>query len=63
MKRWELRCTLAVSPLNDLAVVARERIPVDDTGEIISTGIGYAPEWMIEILQTRADEGDAQDFA
>jgi len=48
----ELRCTLAVSPLNDLAVVARERIPVDDTGETVP-GIGYAPEW-IDFLQTRA---------
>lgn len=34
----------------DLAVVARERISLDDTGETISTGIGFAPEWMIEIL-------------
>ena len=47
----ELRCTFGgKSIVPDLAVVARERIPVDDTGEIISTGIGFAPEWMIEIL-------------
>jgi len=51
-------------PLFDLAVVARERIPVDDTGEIISTEIGYAPEWMIEFFsRPEPDEGDAQDFA
>ena len=37
----ELRCTFGgKSIVPDLAVVARERIPVDDTGEIISTGIG-----------------------
>ena len=47
----ELRCTFgSKSIVPDLAVVARERIPVDDTGEIISTGIDFAPEWIIYIL-------------
>jgi len=39
---------LGVANVPDLAVVARA-FP-DDTGETISTGIGFAPEWMIEIL-------------
>ena len=47
----ELRCTFAGrSIVPDLVVVATEQIPVDDDGEIISTGIEFAPPWIIEIL-------------
>jgi len=47
----ELRCTFGGrSIVPDLAVIARERIPVDENGEIASNGISFAPEWMIEIL-------------
>jgi len=42
MKRW--RNYDAPFGKSKIRSVARERIPVDDTGEIISTGIGYAPE-------------------
>ncbi len=47
----ELRCTFGGrSIVPDLVVLAREQIPVDANGEIISTGITIAPTWMIEIL-------------
>jgi len=41
----ELRCTFAgESIVPDLVVLPREQTPVDDTGEMISTGIDFAPE-------------------
>ena len=47
----ELRCTFGGrSIVPDLAVVHRDRIPVDENGDIISTGIEFAPAWLIEIL-------------
>lgn len=47
----ELRCTFGgQSIVPDLAVIAKERIPVDGNGEIASHGISFAPEWIIEIL-------------
>ncbi len=47
----ELRCTFSGrSIVPDLAVVSRDRIPVDDNGDIMSTGLEFAPEWVIEIL-------------
>lgn len=47
----ELRCTFGRrSIVPDLAVLASIRIPIDENGEIISTGIDFAPNWVIEIL-------------
>lgn len=47
----ELRCTVGGrSIVPDLVVLAKNQIPVDTNGEIISTGINSAPDWMIEIL-------------
>jgi len=47
----ELRCTVGGRSLvPDLVVVAIEEIPVDADGEIISTGLDFAPPWVIEIL-------------
>jgi len=47
----ELRCTFGGrSIVPDLAVVRKSQIPVDANGEIISTGIDFAPNWIIEIL-------------
>lgn len=47
----ELRCTFGNrSIVPDLAVVNRDRIPVDENGDILSKGIEFAPEWVIEIL-------------
>ncbi|MEM7063238.1 MAG: Uma2 family endonuclease [Cyanobacteria bacterium P01_B01_bin.77] len=31
-------------------VLSTQDIPVDDSGDISSTGIEFAPSWMIEIL-------------
>ena len=47
----ELRCNLQKrSVVPDIAVLARDRIPLDEDGEIISKGIEFAPAWVIEIL-------------
>lgn len=47
----ELRCTFADrSVVPDVAVVESDRIPIDEFGEIASTGIEFAPDWVIEIL-------------
>lgn len=47
----ELRCSFGGrSIVPDLVVVATEQIPVDADGEIISTGLEFAPPWVIEIL-------------
>lgn len=47
----ELRCTFDNrSVVPDVAVVANDQIPVDQSREIISTGINFAPSWVIEIL-------------
>lgn len=47
----ELRCTFGGRSLvPDLAIIASYRIPVDENGEIISTGIDFAPDGIIEIL-------------
>jgi Uma2 family endonuclease len=47
----ELRCTVGGrSMVPDITVLEKTRIPVDENGEIASTGIDFAPAWMIEIL-------------
>ncbi|MFM7450812.1 MAG: Uma2 family endonuclease [Leptolyngbyaceae cyanobacterium] len=47
----ELRCTFGGRSLvPDLVVVAKDQIPVDADGEIISAGLEFAPPWVIEIL-------------
>jgi Uma2 family endonuclease len=47
----ELRCTVGGwSMVPDITVLEKTRIPVDQNGEIASTGIEFAPAWMIEIL-------------
>lgn len=56
----ELRCIFGdQSVVPDMSVLANEQIPLEDDGEIISSGILFAPLWVIEILsldqsQTRA---------
>lgn len=56
----ELRCTFGgQSVVPDVSVLANEQIPLEDDGEIISSGILFAPLWVLEILspdqsQTRA---------
>jgi Uma2 family endonuclease len=47
----ELRCTVGDrSIVPDLVVIATNQLPLDESGEIISSGIDFAPPWMIEIL-------------
>lgn len=47
----ELRCTFGNrSVVPDVAIVATDKLPVDDNGDITSTGIDFAPDWVIEIL-------------
>lgn len=47
----ELRCTFGNrSVVPDIVVVASHQLPMDENGEIISTGIDFAPAWVIEIL-------------
>jgi Uma2 family endonuclease len=47
----ELRCTFGNrSVVPDISVVATNKLPVDKNGDIISTGIDFAPAWIIEIL-------------
>ena len=46
-----MRCTVGGRSLvPDLVVVAKTQIPVDADGEIVSTGLEFAPPWVIEIL-------------
>jgi len=47
----ELRCTFGNrSVVPDVAVVASNQLPLDQDGDITSTGIEFAPNWVIEIL-------------
>lgn len=47
----ELRCSFGNrSVVPDVVVVESNQLPVDENGDIISTGIEYAPPWVIEIL-------------
>ncbi|MBD1890921.1 Uma2 family endonuclease [Coleofasciculus sp. FACHB-SPT9] len=47
----ELRCSFGNrSVVPDVVVVASDKLPLDESGDIASTGINFAPEWVIEIL-------------
>ncbi len=47
----ELRCTFGNrSVVPDIVVIEQSKLPVDENGDIISTGIDFAPDWTIEIL-------------
>jgi Uma2 family endonuclease len=47
----ELRCSFGnLSVVPDVAIIVSEKLPVDENGDIISTGISFAPDWVIEIL-------------
>lgn len=36
--------------MSDLTVLPTDQMPIDHNGEMISTGIEFAPTWVIEIL-------------
>ncbi len=47
----ELRCTFGNrSVVPDVSIVPTDRVPIDENGDIISTGINFAPAWVISIL-------------
>ncbi|MBW4451958.1 MAG: Uma2 family endonuclease [Nostoc indistinguendum CM1-VF10] len=47
----ELRCTCGNrSVVPDVVVISTNQLPLDENGEIISSGIDFAPAWVIEIL-------------
>ncbi|ODG98873.1 hypothetical protein A4S05_07090 [Nostoc sp. KVJ20] len=47
----ELRCTCGNrSVVPDVVVISTNQIPLDESGDIISSGIDFAPPWVIEIL-------------
>ncbi|MBW4485170.1 MAG: Uma2 family endonuclease [Tildeniella torsiva UHER 1998/13D] len=53
----ELRCTVGGrSIVPDIAVLEQSRIPIDENGEIISTGVSVAPDWIIEILSPQQSQ-------
>ncbi|MBW4463965.1 MAG: Uma2 family endonuclease [Pegethrix bostrychoides GSE-TBD4-15B] len=53
----ELRCTFGGrSVVPDIVVVSGDQIPLDATGEISSSGIDFAPPWVIEILSPRQSQ-------
>lgn len=53
----ELRCTVGNrSVVPDVVVMSTDRIPLDETGEIVSAGIELAPEWTIEILSPKQNQ-------
>lgn len=53
----ELRCTVGGrSIVPDIAVLAQSQIPTDEHGEIVSTGVSVAPNWIIEILSPQQSQ-------
>lgn len=47
----ELRCTCGNrSVVPDVVVISTNQIPADESSDIISNGIDFAPPWIIEIL-------------
>ncbi|OYD92485.1 hypothetical protein CDG76_23480 [Nostoc sp. 'Peltigera membranacea cyanobiont' 210A] len=47
----ELRCTCGNrSVVPDVVVISTNQIPLDESGDIISNGIDFAPPWALEIL-------------
>ncbi|MEB3147671.1 MAG: Uma2 family endonuclease [Sphaerospermopsis sp.] len=47
----ELRCSFGDrSVVPDVVVIGNHQIPLDENGDIISSGIDFAPPWIIEIL-------------
>lgn len=53
----ELRCTVGGrSIVPDIAVLERSQIPADENGEIVSSGVNVAPNWIIEILSPQQSQ-------
>lgn len=53
----ELRCTFGGrSLIPDISIITQQSIRVDEDGEIVATGIEFAPNWAIEILSPNQAE-------
>jgi Uma2 family endonuclease len=53
----EMRCNCGNrSVVPDVLVIATDQIPLDESGDIISSGINFAPIWVIEILSLRQSQ-------
>ncbi len=53
----ELRCTIeGRSVVPDVVVIAKDRIPLDEAGEMTSAGIEFPPAWIIEILSPKQSQ-------
>ncbi|MBD1914517.1 MULTISPECIES: Uma2 family endonuclease [Cyanophyceae] len=53
----ELRCTVGGrSIVPDIAVLKHSQLPADENGEIVSTGVSIAPNWIIEILSPQQSQ-------
>ncbi|NET10996.1 MAG: Uma2 family endonuclease [Merismopedia sp. SIO2A8] len=53
----ELRCTIAGrSIVPDVVVMAKGDVPVDEAGDMTSSGIEFAPPWIIEILSPKQSQ-------
>ncbi|MBD6619053.1 Uma2 family endonuclease [Komarekiella sp. 'clone 1'] len=47
----ELRCTCGNrSVVPDVVVISTNQLPLDESGDLMSSGIDFAPAWVIEIL-------------
>jgi Uma2 family endonuclease len=52
-----LRCTFSGrSIVPDVVVLSSEKVPVDEEGEIATSGIEIAPDWVIEILSPKQSQ-------
>jgi Uma2 family endonuclease len=59
----ELRCTCGNrSVVPDVVVISSNQLPLDESGEIISSGIDFAPNWVIEILSPTQSQTGASHF-
>jgi Uma2 family endonuclease len=53
----ELRCTVeGRSIVPDIAVLVQSQIPADENGEIVGTGVNFAPVWIIGILSPQQSQ-------
>jgi len=58
----ELRCSFGNRSLvPDIVVLPTEHIPLDETGEIISTGLDFSPTWAIGILSPKQSQTKVTD--
>ena len=53
----ELRCTIdGRSIVLDIVVMAKTKMPLDETGDVTSAGVDFAPAWVIAILSPKQSQ-------